>query len=72
MNHEFHFSVFFFLVINGAGLRNAGPGFTLKSLNFYKRRNEEDDHDIYRGQWDWDAIYREGTPVWETGAPSAN
>ena len=23
------------------------------------------------GQWDWDAIYREGTPVWETGEPSA-
>ena len=22
-------------------------------------------------QWDWDAIYREGTPVWETGQPSA-
>jgi SAM-dependent methyltransferase len=22
-------------------------------------------------QWDWDAIYREGTPVWETGKPSA-
>ncbi len=21
--------------------------------------------------WDWDAIYREGTPVWETGEPSA-
>ena len=23
------------------------------------------------GRWDWDAIYREGTPVWETGEPSA-
>jgi len=23
------------------------------------------------GHWDWDAIYREGTPVWETGEPSA-
>ena len=22
-------------------------------------------------QWDWDAIYREGTPLWETGLPSA-
>ncbi len=22
-------------------------------------------------QWDWDAIYREGTPVWEMGQPSA-
>ena len=21
--------------------------------------------------WDWDLIYREGTPVWETGEPSA-
>ena len=23
------------------------------------------------GHWDWDAIYREGTPVWEMGEPSA-
>ncbi len=23
------------------------------------------------GRWDWDTIYREGTPVWETGEPSA-
>jgi methyl halide transferase len=23
------------------------------------------------GHWDWDAIYREGTPVWETGEPAA-
>jgi SAM-dependent methyltransferase len=23
------------------------------------------------GHWDWDAIYREGTPLWETGEPSA-
>src|SRR5580700_3726768 len=21
--------------------------------------------------WDWDTIYREGTPVWETGRPAA-
>jgi len=25
---------------------------------------------ISAGRWDWDAIYREGTPVWETGEPS--
>ena len=23
------------------------------------------------GRWDWDALYREGTPLWETSEPSA-
>ena len=23
------------------------------------------------GRWDWDALYREGTPLWEMGEPSA-